>query len=144
MAAIRSVDQIAQKWAEVTPGRAGQYSFGVQNPKADWKVNTVAAKPAWEAGVQQAISQGSFVKGVNKAGNAAWQKGAVEKGVTRWPQGVQLGQEAYQVGFAPYQSAISALKLPPRGARRDPQNMLRVKAVVDEMIKVKMRLQGAA
>jgi hypothetical protein len=133
---------IAKKWAEVTPGRAAQYSFGVQNPKADWKVNTVAAKPAWEAGIQQAISAGLFVKGVTRAGNAAWQRGAVEKGAARFGPGVALAQEAYQVGFAPYQQAIAALKLPPRGARRDPQNMLRAKAVVDAMIAVKQRITG--
>lgn len=144
MAAIRSVDFIADKWATVTPGRAAQYAEGVKNPKADWKTNTVAAKPAWESGVQQAISAGSFVKGVNRAGTPAWQKGAVEKGAVRFGPGVGLGKEAYQLGFAPYQAAISALKLPPRGARRDPQNMARVKAVVDEMIKVKTRLMGAA
>lgn len=144
MAAIRSVDLIAAKWATVTPGRAAQYADGVKNPKADWKINTAAAKPAWESGIQQAIAAGSFVKGVNRAGNAAWQKGAVEKGAVRFGPGVALAQEAYQVGFAPYQAAISALKLPPRGARRDPQNMLRVKAVVDAMIATKSRLMASA
>ena len=142
MASIRSAELIAKKWASVTPQRAGDYKFGVENPRADWKINTVAAKPAWESGVTAAIAAGSFVKGVNRAGTAAWTKGAVEKGTSRWGPGVQLGQEAYMTGFAPYQAAIASLKLPPRGARRDPQNMLRVKAVVDAMVAVKARLSG--
>lgn len=137
MANIRPVDVIAAKWASVTPARSADYESGVQNPKTSWQTATLAAADAWKAGVTQAMQAGSFAKGVNRAGNAGWQEGAVTKGVARWGQGVALAQEKYQAGFAPYADAIRRVTLPPRYARRDPRNLERVKAVVEAMNRVK-------
>lgn len=137
MAQIRSLSDIAQKWATVTPQRTGDYEAGVKAPRGDWARNTAAAVDAWKAGIQAAIQAGSFAKGVNRAGTAAWQDGAVTKGVARWGPGVQLAQEKYGIGFAPYRDAIERTALPPRYARRDPRNLLRVAAMVEAMNKVK-------
>ena len=137
MANIRSVDQIGQKWATVTPQRAADFEAGIQNPKADWAQNTANANQAWKDGVAKAVAADRFSKGVAKAGTAAWQEGALQKGVQRWGPGVQLAQGKYEVGFAPYREAIARLQLPPRFAKRDPRNLERVKAVVDALNKVK-------
>lgn len=143
MAAIRDVSLIAETWATVTPQRTPQYEAGVRSPLRNWEAATMAAADAWKVGVQAAITGGFFSKGVKRAGNASWQEGAVTKGVARWGMGVQLGRAKYEKGFAPYRAAIAALTLPPRFARRSPQNMARVQAVVDAMIKTKMSLAGA-
>jgi hypothetical protein len=130
MADIRTVDQIATKWATVTPQRTADYEAGVRDPKGDWARATVAAEGAWTGGVQAAIQKKSFTKGVQKAGTSAWQQGSIEKGVPRWGPGVALGQDRYQTGFAPYREAIARTTLPPRFPRRDPRNLERVKAIV--------------
>ncbi len=137
MAEIASVDKIAEKWARVTPQRQADYEAGARDPKKDWASKTAAANDAWKTGVQGAIQANSFAKGVARVGTAKWQEGSIEKGVPRWGQGVQLAQQAYQVGFAPYAEAIRRVTLPPRFARRDPRNLLRVNAIVDALIKVK-------
>lgn len=137
MAAIRPADMIARKWATVTPQRSADYEAGVKEPVRDWKTNTAAASDAWKAGVQNAVAQNLFSKGVNKAGTVAWQEGAVTKGVQRWGPGVALAEDKYLQGFAPYRDAISRVVLPPRFARRDPRNLLRVNAVVDALIAAK-------
>ena len=137
MAAIATVDRIAAKWATVTPQRAPDYEEGVRNPKADWAQETIKAAPAWESGVQKAVQNKSFSKGVAKAGTSRWQEGALEKGTARWGPGVALAQERYQTGFAPFREAIARVVLPPRGPRRDPRNLERVKAVVDALVKAK-------
>lgn len=137
MAAIRPTDVIATKWATVTPQRAADYEAGVRDPVGDWKNATVAANDAWKTGVQGAVAADSFAKGVNRAGTATWQEGALQKGVPRWGPGVALAENKYAEGFAPYREAISRLTLPPRFARRDPRNLLRVKAVVDALVAVK-------
>jgi len=142
MASIRSVDLIAKKWAVVTPQRTADYESGVREPRQDWARATASAESVYNAGVQAAIVRKAFSKGVNKAGTAKWQKGAVEKGTQRFGPGVQLAQEAYQAGFAPFREAIARVVLPPRFARRDPRNLERVRAVVDELRKVK-ETQGA-
>ena len=137
MAFIRSIEQIARKWAEVTPGRTADYEAGVANPRRDWGVATAAAEGAYEAGVQAAIAKKRFGKGVKAAGSEKWQRGAVEKGTQRWGPGVTLAQDTYSRNFAPYRDAIERATLPPRYAKRDPRNLARVKSVVDALIAAK-------
>lgn len=142
MAAIRSVDEIARKWATVTPQRSPDFEAGVRAPKADWARNTAAAADSWKAGVQAAIAAGSFSKGVSKAGTSTWQDATLAKGVARWGPGVALAQEKFQTAFAPFREAIARVTLPPRFARRDPRNLLRVGAIVDALIKAKAVVSG--
>jgi len=134
MANIRTIEQIAAKYSAVTPQRTADYEAGVRSPKADWATQTLAAEDSWQTGVQNAISEKRFGKGVRAAGTEKWQRGAVEKGSQRWGPGVQMAQPAYAQGFAPYRDAIERLTLSPRYARRDPRNLNRVKQVVDAMI----------
>ncbi|HDZ21441.1 hypothetical protein LCGC14_1159730 [marine sediment metagenome] len=143
MAEIRSASEIAAKWATVTPQRTADYESGVRQPRKDWARATAAAADAWKTGVTEAIAGGRFVKGVNRAGTAVWQAGAIEKGIPRWGQGVQVAQSKYETAFAPYRDAIEGVTLPARFARRDPRNLDRVKAIVDAMNKTKARLAGA-
>lgn len=137
MADIKSLDKVSTKWSEVTPGRAGEYQAGVQSPRRSWAQSTSDAAENYNAGVQASISAGRFAKGVQSAGDEAWRKGAMEKGVSRWPQGVRLGRASYQQGFAPYHSAISGLSLPPRGPKGDPRNYDRVRAVGETLHDIK-------
>lgn len=130
MAAIKDVSQIAKKWANVTPGRAAQYEEGVRNPTRDYAANTAAAAPAYAAGVQAAIANDRFKKGVQKSGNAKWQDRAAKLGPQRYGPGVQAAEGDYLSGFAPYREAILGVALPPRGPRRSPQNLQRVTAMV--------------
>jgi hypothetical protein len=126
MANIRSMDEIAAKYARVTPGRSTDYANGVKSPKKDWKTETINAKDAYAQGVQESIGRGAFEKGVNKAGTAKWQQKAVDLGTTRWGAGVTAAQGDYNTGFAPYQAVIAGLVLPPAGPKGDPRNFDRV------------------
>ncbi len=137
MVAIRSVDEIAAKWGTVTPQRSGDFKRGVENPKASWKAGALAANDAWKEGTTKAIAENRFQKGVGSSSDEEWQKATLEKGVNRWGQGVQLAQDKFARGFAPYQAALASLTLPPRFARRDPRNLERVRAVAEAMARVK-------
>jgi hypothetical protein len=134
MAKIRSMEEIANKWATVTPQRVGDYEAGVKAPKADWATSTLAAEDSFATGVTQAIAEKRFGKGVKNAGTEKWQRNAIQKGTARWGPGVAMAEPAYAAGFAPFRDSIERLTLPPRFARRDPRNLSRVKAVVDAMI----------
>lgn len=139
MAFIRSIDQIAKKWASVTPQRSEDYRFGVENPRKDWATSTAAAEQAYEAGVNQAIAKKKFGKGVKAVGTQKWQQAATTKGTQRWGSGVALAEGDYSRGFAPYRDAIERVTLPPRFARRDPRNLERVKAIVNALVETKER-----
>lgn len=138
MPAIRDVAAIAKKWARVTPARADDYRLGVENPKKDYKTATMAAEPAYEAGVQQAIARKAFGKGVAKAGTEKWKKGAVEKGTARFGPGVAVAEPEYMKGFEPYQKVIASLLLPPRRPKGDPANIERVRAIATALHRAKI------
>lgn len=142
MAWIRSIEQIATKWAAVTPMRADDYAAGIANPRTSWASATKNAESAYEAGVQAAMSRNAFGKGVTKAGDEKWQRKASVNGVRNWGPGVTEAKGDYAAGFAPYREAIANVKLPPRYARRDPRNLARVKAVVDALIAKKVSIMG--
>jgi len=134
MTAIRPIEQIAAKWATVTPQRTGEYQAGAETPLRDWKQATAAAAPSYVAGMQASLQEQRWNKAVNKATTDRWKQGVLSKGVSRWGQGVQLAAPDFNSKFAPFVAAIRGLNLPPRFARRDPRNLDRVKAVVDTMI----------
>lgn len=137
MAFIRTIDQIAKKFATVTPGRTEDYRFGVENPRRSWMGATAASESAYESGVQAAIAKKRFGKGVKAAGDGKWSKGAIEKGTMRWGPGVSMAEADFAAGFSPYRDAIAHCTLPPRYARRDPRNLERVKAIVNALIAAK-------
>jgi len=132
--AVPTIEQVAAKWARVTPSRAADYEAGVRNPRRDWAANTAAAADNYNAGVQAAISEGRFAKGVAKAGNSTWQDRTILLGPSRWTQGVQASEGRFATGFAKFLAALGNINLPPRFARRDPRNLERVRAVVEAMI----------
>lgn len=133
MAEIRPLSAIAAKWGRVTPQRTPDYEAGIKAPRRDWEQATSAAEESYEQGVQQAIADQRFGKGVTAAGTAKWRKGALEKGVKRWGPGVQLAKDEYQQGFSRFHDVISALTLPPRFPKGDPRNIDRVRAIAEAL-----------
>lgn len=126
---IKSPDVVAKKYAARGAAAGADYAAGVQNPRQDWQAATDAASNTWAAGVQQAVTNGAFVKGVNKAGTQKWQRKAAGVGATRYGPGVQAAQGDYQNGVTPYLQVLAGLTLPPRNPKGDPGNIARVAAI---------------
>lgn len=128
-AIVPSIARVAQKWAR-RAGSAGQeYAEGVAMTPKSWQGATTAATKNYDAGVQAAIGRGAFAKGVNKAGDAKWKRGATEKGPARFAQGVQVAEQDYSGAMAPYLEAIGRVDLPPRGPVGSAGNFARVVAI---------------
>jgi hypothetical protein len=142
MPPVKALDRISAKWMRVSAVSQTEYEEGVKNPRTDWASATQAAASNYDAGVQKAIQNKSFSKGVAKAGTQKWQTNAVEKGPGRWAQGINLSANAYETGFQPYRDALERLQLPPRGPKGDPKNIQRVKAVADALHQEKLKRQG--
>jgi len=137
---IPSIAEIAEKWERVTPARAQDYILGVKTTRKDWEAETLAAAVNYERGVTAAIGEQRFQRGVSKAGTAKWRKNTIEKGGTRWGQGVRLGGVEYARGFQPYRDALEALDLPPRGPRGDPVNLERVRVIAETLHALKLQI----
>ena len=143
MAAIKSLDKIASKFVRVASGSAESYREGVSNPRVSWSAAARAAEPNYDQGVTAAIGRKAYGKGVTKAGDQKQLLAAAGKGATRFGPGAAEAGPAYQAGFAPYHSAIGALILPPRRARRDPSNLQRVTAIATRLGQVKEAMSKA-
>jgi len=139
MAEIKSLGDVREKWARVTPMRTEDYKLGIQNPKRDWAEEAEAAKTNWKMGIDQAASKDLFAKGVRAAGTNKWRDASLSKGPGRFAEGVMLAESDYEKGFAPYHAAIERVDLGPRFPRRDPRNLNRVKAVVDALVTEKLK-----
>jgi len=137
MAEIKTLARIKEKWTRVTPMRTEDYKLGVQSPRRDWEKSAVAAKDTHKAAMIEAAAKDSFAKGVTKAGSAKWQGRALQKGPGRFAEGVMIGGDDYEKGFAPYRDEIEKTVLPPRFPKRDPRNIQRVAAIATALAKKK-------
>ena len=133
MANIRSINELAEKYKRVTPGRRADYEAGINKPKADWATEAAAANDAWKGGVQDAISRNAFASGVQEKGTAGWKSDTIQKGPERWAPGIGYGAPKYATNFAPYADVISRTTLPPKYAKGDPRNLDRVAAIANAL-----------
>lgn len=139
MPKIRSADEIAAKWARVTPGRSSDFEAGVRTPKEKWDERAAAAEPAFEAGVTEAIARKAYGKGVKEAGFTKWQGKTLAVGVGRWGPGVRAAEADYNTGFRPYRDVIERVVLPPRGPKGDPRNIDRVSTIAKALHDAKIK-----
>lgn len=135
---VKPLDQIASKWASRAAGAGQAYTQGVQNPKNSWATQTANAANNWANGVQAAVTDGRFAKGVQAAGDQKWSMGATTKGATRYPDGVRNAQPFYQQGFSKFATALTNFSLPARFPKGSPQNMDRSSAVATLLRNVKL------
>jgi hypothetical protein len=130
---VKSPSQSAAKWSDRAGTATPDYAAGVQNPKEDWKTATVAAAESYKQGVQKAITDGSFTKGVNRAGSEKQINNSLSKGVARFSAGVAIAQNDYENGVAPFLDVIERTSLPPRKAKGDPSNIQRVAKLAEAL-----------
>ena len=130
---LRPIEQLAEKFVKRAQASSPEYAAGVAAPKKDQAAEAIAAAPAYNQGVQEAIARDGFAKGVRKAGTAKWQEKAKTVGAQRYPQGVAGAKADWQNGFAPYAGVLSAVSLPSKGARGAAGNLERVRAVADAL-----------
>lgn len=144
MPPIKSLDAISSKWVRVSQLSGSSYQEGILNPTADWKASTQAAAANYKVAMAASLANDSFTKAVNKSSTANWQKGAIEKGVIRWPEGIRLSTDNYARGFAPFRDVIQQLQLPPRGPKGAPGNIQRVAKLAEALHNKKVQLMAGA
>jgi hypothetical protein len=141
---IKPMARIVDRWTRKASASSQDYREGVEAPRRDWAQAAKAAEPAYEQGVQAAIVRKAFGVGVARAGTQKWQRQAISKGPSRFAEGVSQAAPEYEAGFAPYAQVLTALNLPPRGARGDARNIQRVADVAKALHDAKTRRGGVA
>jgi hypothetical protein len=120
---------VASKWARRAASASGEYEAGVRGTTRSWATAAKAGENNYKTAVTAAASGGRYGKGVDRAGDAKWKRGAVEKGPARFAQGVGVAEKDYSDQMAPYLSAISSVDLPARGPAGSEGNYARVSAI---------------
>jgi hypothetical protein len=135
--AIRIADtaKLAAKFKSRAGAAVNDYKDGVAAGAGEWEGATKAAKDSYAQGVQEAISDNRFERGVNGS-SEKYRKNATELGATRYVPGINNAEGAWASGVAPFLDKLKGLQLPPRGPRRSPQNQQRSNIVQAELGKM--------
>jgi len=126
MPPVKPIAAAAMKWRNNASNAGAMYEVGVKNPRVNQADAARAANDTWKAAIQQAVTRDAFSKGIAAAGAEKWARGSIEKGITRYPQGVTVSEPIYQSATAKYFDVIANTTLPPRGPTGDPRNLQRV------------------
>jgi hypothetical protein len=126
---IKDAGSLAKKFVRNAGAAGGDYKDGVAQAGGDWEQGAAAGEDNFAAGVQAAIADKRFGKGVRAAGGAKYVQNATTKGAQRYPQGVAAAENAWAQGTQPYLQTIASLTLPPRRPKGDPGNAARSNAV---------------
>lgn len=135
--AVKDAGSLAIKYAGRARAAAGDYKSGVEGAGAAWEQGAGNAEQAYKDGVNDAMTRSAFSKGVRASGAAHYVKRASELGGARYAQGIDAGKDRWAQNTAPVLQVIAGLNLPPKGARRSPQNMERANMVATALGKWK-------
>src|SRR5436309_1379328 len=108
---IKDSASIAQKFVQRAQGAGKDFSDGVAAAGPDWQANALAGEGNFEAGVQQAIADKRYGKGITAAGSQKYVQNATTLGPQRYATGVAQAAGAYQKGVEPHLQAMRALSL---------------------------------
>ena len=140
---IASAAEIAQKWADVTPGRSAYYEAKAKVAGDDWEKGALASSKAFRAGVTAGNIEQRYLGGVRKAGAAKYNRKVADLGAARFSEGVRKGAVDYQSGFDPYVSVIAGVSPPAREPRGADANIERVRVYAKANAAKRLSLLGA-
>ena len=140
---VKSIDDVAKKWAEVTPLRAAYYEEAAKVAGDDWERGSVAAAAAFKAGVTSPNIDKMFIGGIKRAGAEKYNRKVAGPGKDRFGPGVLAGEPDYRSGEAPMLDTIRGITLPARQTRGSLANYERVKAIGVELNKKRLALRAA-
>ncbi len=120
------------KWQQNSGGASQSYLNGAMQTTKSQSGAAIAGKANWAAGVQAAISAGSYEKGLSASGDAGWKAGVTQKGATNYGTGVSASSSLskYTTNSGKYDTARAAAASVARGPKGSPNNIARVSAVV--------------
>lgn len=135
---IKDTGSLAKKFVTRAGQAGGDYKTGVEASGADWEAKTKAAGQTWADGVNQAIADKRFERGVSDAGSAKFVARASSLGAQRYPTGVAAAEGDWSKGTQPYLDALKGMDLPVRRPKGDPANQQRANAVAMRLRAIKV------
>jgi hypothetical protein len=110
------------KYVQNTGSAAQSYKDGISNPRRDWQASASAAEGTYEQGVQQAIANKSYAKGITPDASAKQKNNALTLGAQRYPQGTSNAAPVWAKNTQPVLDAMANVPDQPRGPKMSQQN----------------------
>lgn len=126
MAKNISPQEAARRLSSAGFNFADRYQAGVEGKGSEWQRGASAASGNYTAGIQRALAENAFEKGVSRAGASRYDDGVRTKGINNWPTGMQLAEDRYIEGIQPFQGLWDAALPTARGPKGSPANLKRM------------------
>jgi len=89
----------ADRWVKKYEARASvateDYRYGIENPSANPIEQAIAHRKDLEAKMKDPKTWDKWEEALKFVGFDGWKKGALEKGVSRYPEGIRAGLDKY-------------------------------------------------
>jgi hypothetical protein len=131
---VKDAATAARKFATRGAAAGADYANGVRGSGQRWQAGSAAGAQNYAQGVNEAIANNRFAKGIQEAGPAKFEERAATVGAQRFPQGIQGAEATWAQNTAPYLQTIASANLPPRGPKGDPRNQQR-SAMMAELLR---------
>lgn len=137
---MKNPQQVAQKWSQNTARSTDAIRAGVQAVTVNPAEKAAARQDAYVAGVQRAVADGKYRRGLAKVTLQSWQDAMLTKGLGRVSSGAAAAQPkmaSFMEKFLPYlEQGKQRLASMPRGDLQ--QNISRMIAMVEHNAAFKM------
>lgn len=138
MVKTKGVERTVSKYQSRVAVAGPDYKAGIMSPKRSWAESAANAANTWGSAIQEAVSRGSFEKGIRDAGDSKWSQMADKKGTARFSQGVDIGLPFYRQGMSENLSIIEGVTLGVKGPKGSAQNYERSKTIGDALRAAKL------
>lgn len=125
MASI-SPSEAASRFRNAGFERADRYQTGTDGKGSEWAGSKSRAKANYAPAMQQALQDGSYGKGLDKADASDYDRGVREKGVQNWGTGMQAGADKYQERIQTFANLWDQDLPTARGPKRSQANLKRM------------------
>ena len=122
MVKIKSLTDIADKWANETPKRAPYYEKEVAKAGDDFLTGAKAGQTAYVEAMSDPDTLKRREDNLDEAAKNRYVKNATKLGPARFRAGIPVAKEDFSREFGSYHAVISDWVKPERGPRGDPKN----------------------
>jgi hypothetical protein len=122
--------RVAQKWARNLGAAGESIKAGVEGVTESPTAKAAAAQDRYLSGVQRAVTDGSYQRGLRAVTLQDWQQSMLKKGLQRITQGAQEGMtkmQTFMSRWLPHMDALKArISSMPKGTLSDSLERVRV------------------
>jgi hypothetical protein len=141
---VKSVKESSEKWSEITPGRASEWTKRAVEAIPDMLAKGIAAEPAYKAAMTLVINQGRRQAGLRKVPADETETMIRKRGEAAFSNATAIAGPKYERKFGPYQDELGKIDVSARKEVGNVANYKIVQEIGDALHERKLRELGVA